>query len=84
MIKSLLRLLAASSSLVALLLLTNSAIAATSIEQYYHQDNSAVVSLNIVSPALQLSANGHHQQFDHLGCACALCTQGIVENKSNI
>ena len=84
MIKSLLRLLAASSSLVALLLLTNSAIAATAIEQYYHQDNSAVVSLNVVSPALQLIANEHQQHFDHLGCACAVCTQGIVDNKSNI
>lgn len=84
MIKSLLRLLAASSSLVALLLLTNSAIAANSIEQYYHQDSSAVVSLNVVSPFLQLTANEHQQQFDHSGCACAVCTQAIVANKSSI
>ena len=84
MIKSLLRLLAASSSLVALLLLTNSAIAANSIEQYYHQDSSAVVSLNLVSPTLQLAVNGHQPHFDHLGCACAVCTQAILENKSNI
>lgn len=84
MIKYLFRLLAASSSLVALLLLTNlptsSAIAATSINNYHNQDNSAVVSLNVVSSTLKLTANFHQQQLDHSGCSCAACAQasGVV------
>ncbi|MEM7761405.1 MAG: hypothetical protein AAF298_25235 [Cyanobacteria bacterium P01_A01_bin.40] len=89
MLKNLLRLLATSSSLVALLLLTNSAIsfrgfepigsvgviAANPIDNSVNYVESAVVSLNVVAPTLQLHGNFHDEQLADLGCGCAVCTQ---------
>ncbi len=84
MIKSILRLLAASTSFVALLLMTNSAIAATSIDYTVNQVEPSVVSINVVSPSLQLIGNGNNNLVDHLGCSCAECTQEIEQTSSDL
>ncbi|MGF1588446.1 MAG: hypothetical protein ACFCU7_04220 [Pleurocapsa sp.] len=76
MIKNILRLLAASTSFVALLLVTNSAIAATPQEKI--QVELPHLTLNVISPSLQLvSQDSKNTLLDHLGCSCAVCTQGI-------
>ena len=73
MIKTILRLLAASTSFVALLLVTNSAIALT--------EPTAIelpqLSLNLISPALQLASDRGNALSEHLGCSCGVCTQSI-------
>ena len=74
MIKSILRLLAASTSFVALLLITNSALAVAPMTNTITQLDTAYVSLNIVSPTLQL-VREPNSLLEHSGCACALCTQ---------
>lgn len=84
MIKGILRLLATSASFVALLLTTNSAIAATTIDDPINQIESSVVSLNVVSPHWQLIGNANNNLLDHLGCACAACTQGITQTNSDL
>jgi|GEM_PF-2386575 len=77
MIKNILRLLTTSTSLVALLLVTNSAIAITLPAHPVTQVKSSTVSLNVISPTLQLIGDGNNQLLDHLGCSCAVCTSGI-------
>lgn len=84
MIKSILRLLAASTSFVALLLTTKSAIAATPIDYPINQVESPVVSLNVVSPTLQLIGNTNDNLLDHLGCSCGVCNPGMNQTTSNI
>ncbi len=79
MIKSILRLLAASTSFVALLLITNSAIATTPIDNPLNRLESSIVSLNVISPSWQSMSNGSDNLLDHLGCSCAICTQGIEQ-----
>lgn len=81
MIKSVLRLLAASTSFVALLLVTHSAIAATPLDKA--QVELHHLSLNVISPSLQLvSQDSNNTLLDHLGCSCAVCTQGINQTSS--
>jgi hypothetical protein len=88
MLKYILRLVAASTSFVALLFLTHSAIAATPITNLDQQwrlgsaypAGSPVVSLNVVSPSLQLANNQNTSSdvaLDHFGCACATCIQSL-------
>ena len=84
MIKSILRLFAASTSFVALLLITNSAITATPIDNPLNQVELSVVSLNVISPSLQSMSNGNDNLLDHLGCSCAMCTQGIKQTIGNL
>lgn len=84
MIKSILSLLAASTSFVALLLITNLAIAATPIDNPLNRGESSIVSLNVISPSLQSMSNSNDSLMDHLGCSCAICTQGIQEATSNL
>lgn len=84
MIKNILRLLAASASFVALLLTTNSAIAGTTINDSPNQIEPSVVSLNVVSPNLQLIGNNNDNLLDHLGCSCGVCTQNIKTAESNL
>ena len=74
MLKYILRLVAASASLVALLLVANQAIAATPVSNSPVRLDSAPVSLNIVSPSLQLN-KGNDTLLQHLGCTCAACIQ---------
>lgn len=81
MIKSILRLLAASTSFIALLLITNSAIAVVPMTNDLNQLETPIVSLNLVSPTLQL-ARDTNSLFEHSGCSCALCTQSV--NKTTI
>lgn len=83
MIKNLLRLLATSTSFVALLLITNTATIATPINNVAHAELSSL-SLNVVSPSLQLISSDRHTQSNHLGCSCAVCTQSVAQISSNI
>lgn len=73
MIKTILRLLAASTSFVALLLITNSAIALTEPTGI----ELPQLSLNLISPSLQLASDRSNTLSEHLGCSCAVCTQSI-------
>lgn len=73
MLKNILRLLAASASFVALLFVTNQAIAANlTVED---QLQSPTVSLNVVSPSLQLVNN--NTLLNHFGCSCTACIQSL-------
>ena len=74
MLKNLL-LLTVSTSFVAILLIANSAIALTLPAHSLTQ--TSALSLNIVSPSLQLSHN--HTLPNHLGCSCTLCSQGVKQ-----
>ena len=74
MFKYILRLVAASASLVALLLVTHPAIAATSVDNSLDRFGSASVSLNVVSPSLQLN-NDSDILLQHFGCSCGACMQ---------
>ena len=76
MIKTILRLLAASTSFVALLLITNSAIALTEPTGI----ELPQLSLNLISPSLQLVSDRGNTLSEHLGCSCAVCTQSIRAN----
>lgn len=86
MIKNILRLLAASTSFVALLLAGNSAIALTPSDLSVDQVSSSMISLNVVSPTLQSIAIGNNKQnpLAHLGCNCAVCTQGVNQSNSGV
>ena len=74
MFKYILRLLAASASLVALLFVTNPAIATTPVDNSLDRFGSASVSLNVISPSLQLN-NDSDILLQHLGCSCGACMQ---------
>ena len=74
MFKYILRLLAASTSLVALLLVTNSAIAATPSNNSPAKFSSTTISLNVISPSLQLNKDSDTSS-QHLGCTCPTCMQ---------
>ncbi|MEM8676765.1 MAG: hypothetical protein AAGF83_23375 [Cyanobacteria bacterium P01_G01_bin.67] len=50
-------------------------IAANPIDTSVNYVESAVVSLNVVAPTLQLHGNFHDEQLADLGCGCAVCTQ---------
>jgi hypothetical protein len=76
MLKNILRLLAACASFVALLFITSPAIASTPVTTADYQLRSPVVSLSVVSPSLQLASNTD-TLVDHVGCACAACTQSL-------
>lgn len=88
MMKNLLRLLAASASFVALLLVANTAIAApkinNSLAQTVNQTALQQVSLNVISPDLELINEQNNSMFDHLGCSCSICTQAVEKTKINI
>ena len=88
MIKKLLRLLAASANFVAVLLVANVAIAATQIDNAslpsVDSSKSQLVNLNVVSPSLKIVQQSDNILLDHLGCSCAVCTQGINTTSSNI
>ncbi len=80
MLKNLLRLLATSASLVALLLFANTAIAATTdnfLLLTVKQPELELVNLNVISPGLELTNQYNNTLLQHLGCSCAVCTQGI-------
>jgi hypothetical protein len=82
MLKNLLRLLATSTSLVALLLFANISLAAPSIDNALtptvKNSESQLVNLNVISPALKLTNQSDNPLLQHLGCSCAVCTQGSV------
>mgnify|MGYP003433354150 FL=1 len=80
MLKNILRLLAASASFVALLFITNQPIAANLTVE--HQLQSPVVSLNILSPSLQVANN--NTLLNHFGCSCAVCIQSLEQNTNQI
>ena len=88
MINYLLRLLAASTSFVALLLVANIAIAAPQIDssqtQTINQPALQQVSLNVISPALQLANKPHNFLNEHLGCSCAACIQAAGQISNTI
>lgn len=79
MINYLLRLLAASTSFVALLLVANTAIAVPQIDspltQTINQPALQQVSLNVLSPTLELANQPHTILNDHFGCSCPACIQ---------
>lgn len=80
MLKNLLRLLAASTSLVTLLLFANTAVATTTdnfLPQTVNQLELQLVNLNVISPTLELTNQSNNTLLQHLGCSCAVCTQGI-------
>lgn len=76
MFKNILRLLAASTSFVALLFVTNSAIALTAADNTVEPLRSSSVSLNVISPSLELIGNSKTLST-HMGCSCADCVQQI-------
>jgi hypothetical protein len=80
MLKNILRLLAASTSFVALLLITNPAIASIPVTNLDQQWRSPVVSLNVVSPSLQLAVSNQETLVNHFGCSCAVCIQSLQNN----
>lgn len=88
MINYLLRLLAASTSFVALLLVANTAFAAPQINspltQTINQSALQQVSLNVISPALQLANQPHNLLNEHLGCSCAACIQALGQTSNTI
>ena len=73
MINTILRLLAASASFLALLLFTNSTTLVAPLEPTQVQPPS--ISLNLISPSLQLAGDRAYSLTEHLGCSCAVCTQ---------
>lgn len=88
MIKSLINLLAASASFVALLLVANTAVAVSpmtnSIMQTVAQPAIEQVSLNMISPSLELTAGQSNAIFEHFGCSCTVCSQAAKDLKINI
>ena len=78
MFKSILSLLAASTSFVALLLITNSAIATTLNHYTMSQAKSSSISLNIVSPVLELVSSQQNNHLDSSNCCCDTCVQNII------
>ena len=80
MIKYLFRLIISSTSLVALLLVANTAMAVPQIDSVVQAANQPV-SLNIISPALEVIHQGNNLRWDHLGCSCAVCTAGFEQTK---
>ena len=78
MFKSILRLLAASTSFVALLLITNSAIATTLDHYTMSQAKSSSISLNVISPVLQIVGDRENNHLDSSGCCCDTCVQSII------
>lgn len=88
MINYLLRLLAASTSFIALLLVANTAFAAPQIDsplsQTINQPALQRVSLNVLSPALQLAHQPHNILNEHLGCSCATCIQALGQTSNTI
>ena len=76
MFKTILRLLAASTSFVALLLIATPAIALSSTDNSISQVDSPTVSLNLISPSLELIGSSKTLS-NHMGCSCATCVQNI-------
>ena len=83
MIKNLLRLLATSTGFVALLLITNTAMLATPINNLAQARGSSL-SLNVISPSLQLISSDRHSLSDRFGCSCAVCTQSTAQISSSV
>ncbi|MEO1670411.1 MAG: hypothetical protein AAFR77_06415 [Cyanobacteria bacterium J06631_2] len=81
MFKNILRLFAASASFVALLLITSPAIATPAVANLDTQFDMPSISLNIISPSLQQDSN---ILLEHLGCTCAVCTQGQEQTTRQI
>jgi hypothetical protein len=88
MIKSLINLLAASASFLALLLVANTALATpqitNSVVQTLAQPIIEQVSLNLLSPSLQLSAGQSNSISEYFGCSCAACSQAARDSKIDI
>ena len=83
MIKYLISLMTTVASFVALLLFGNTAVANpvanSTVTQAPSDTVMEVVNLNVNSPFLQLNNPTADSIFAHLGCSCAVCTQGVVK-----
>ena len=83
MIKYLISLITTVASFVALLLFGNTAVANpvanSTVTQAPSDTVMEVVNLNVNSPFLQLNNQTAASNFDHLGCSCAVCTQGVIK-----
>ncbi|MGV2827181.1 hypothetical protein [Myxosarcina sp. GI1(2024)] len=86
MFKYLINLLTTATSLIVALLVTNLSIAAPPTSDLSTENVTTLrlpISLNSVSPELQLASARQTTQFPHLGCSCPDCTQ-VVESQSKL
>lgn len=91
MIKNLLRILASSATFVAVMLITNTAIAQPGIDissaqmdrVSASQAGSSFINLSQISSSLK-PYKSDNPLLDHLGCSCAVCTQGVTPGSSNV
>lgn len=91
MIKNLLRILASSATFVAVMLVANVAIAQADTEISFTQTNqvsasqarTSFVNLSQISTSLK-PYKSDNPLLDHLGCSCAVCTQGVTPGNSNV
>ncbi len=82
MLKYLISLMTAFASLMAFLVMGNTAVANSvensTVDQTTSHIATEIVNLNVSSPFLQLNNKTATPIFEHLGCSCAVCTQGTV------
>ncbi|MDJ0532835.1 MAG: hypothetical protein QNJ70_10120 [Xenococcaceae cyanobacterium MO_207.B15] len=88
MIKHLISFLTALAGLIGFLLMGNTAVASpldnNTVEPAASNTVTKIVNLNVSSPLLQLNSKTATSIFEHLGCSCAICTQGAVNLESDI
>ncbi len=82
MLKHLISFVTAFVSLMTFLLIGNTAAANpvenSTVDQATSDTVTEIVNLNVSSPFLQLNNKTATSIFEHLGCSCAVCTQGTV------
>ena len=82
MLKHLINLMTAFAGLITFLLMGNTAVANpvanSTVAQATSNTVTEIVNLNVGSPLLQLNNTAATSIFEHLGCSCAVCTQGKV------
>ncbi|MDJ0578217.1 MAG: hypothetical protein QNJ65_24065 [Xenococcaceae cyanobacterium MO_234.B1] len=82
MLKHLISFVTAFVSLMTFLLIGNSAVANSIensiVDQATSHTVTEIVNLNVSSSFLQLNNKTTTSIFEHLGCSCAVCTQGTI------
>ena len=86
MIKFLMALITAFTSFIGLLGINNSALATPvptqEIQPVVFDSVGQTVNLNLTASLWQLDSQNTKNIFDHLGCACAACSQPVETENS--
>lgn len=88
MIRRLISIITTFASFIGFMLMGNHAMANpvenSTITQAPSNNVVEMVNLNVSSPFLELNNKTPISLFEHLGCSCALCTQGTKNLESRI